>query len=239
MRTLTAVVGDGLRYPAVAAGLLHWARHAIAADALTVDVNLLPACGVLHRMAAALVSAWPAVAPAALGLYHHSLALAGAGDAAAARHRDATMRAFVDLMTGGFALPVLAYVRRAAPRWDIGLLRRFLNSVVGSLEPPYSLAAALELVRLVAACQERLVAAKKAAGAAAGAGAGAGGEAVVSSITIDRREQLVEAVRHITRVHVKGILVPGAAPVPLPPNPQRTELRALLTAIDRLSAQAF
>lgn len=229
LRTLAACISDGIRYPAVATGLLHWVRHALVADPLTNDVRLLPACGVVHRAVAALVTAWPQVAPAGLALLHQSLALAGTGDAAG-RHRDAVIRAVADFAAGGFVLPTLAYVRIAHAAWDLGLLRRFLNSVVGTLVPPFSLPAALELVRLVAACQDRLIRNKRAVVAAGGTGAG-----IVTTITIDKTAQLTDLLRQVTAAHIKGV---GAA-VPLPPAPQRTELRALLLQIERQFKDAF
>jgi hypothetical protein len=83
-----------------------------------------------------------------------------------------------ELALGGYALPTLALVRGYAERWEVGMLRRLLSALLEGAPAPVSLAYALEVTRLVAALQARLLRQRDAA-AAAGAHASSVGASVV------------------------------------------------------------
>ena len=186
---LASLVTRACAHPALAAGALHWLRHALLDPAIADDPRVMPASAMLGRAALTLADAWPLLGLGALAALRQCLvftpAVASNGDIMA--HREACVAAMADLLlSGAAALPTLAYVRAQAEAgaWDASLLRRFLAHALAGLALPLSPPFALELVRCVHATQDRVVAAARAAKAAAAAGRTAGDAAAVVAAAV-------------------------------------------------------
>ena len=246
---LRALAVAGCAFAPVAVGTLHALRHGLAAPSLLDDPRFTDAVGAIVRTALLLGDAHgPSLAPPVLALLAQALRLAPrVVDAAPlAAFRGSLADALAELVVAGgpLALPTLAHVRAAAPSWDVALARRFLTRLLPALAGPYSLALALEVTRLVAHVQGRLVASRAAALAAGGhasssasaasvveGGAGAPAALALRAFLSDPRVSVAMAVKALQGA------AGAAAAARLGAGEQAGELLALLLRIEAAYTQ--
>lgn len=152
------------------------------------------------------------------------------------RHKEAVASGLVDLaLASGCALPVLTFVRLQARAWDVELLRSFLTRVSEAIHPPYSFPAALELARILAVAQARIVAANRAS-ASGGGGSGSGGggpQRKHIAATPKHSEALADFAKRVAHAF---ILNPSGLDGT---QHEREELMALINSVDVLGAEVL